>query len=211
MTYASLWFKNDVLWWCEKAGVYATKANTRTPKHCNIFFRFSYKISFGMLSRLANLSGLWVKTCIKACWWGLPMGLMRNAIMAFSSPVNQWEWPWYPTFNRYTEFHNLLNYSQFDHFAIYLKIFDKLLWFYFDEHFIFSKLSLQQFLICEFKSDFTGCFNVDWDSELFCFSSWSSAFKWVGKRSLSSFTIFTVGSIWLSKRSKTKMGILIYC
>lgn len=38
-------------------------------------------------------------------------------------------------------------------FAIYLKIFDKLLWFYFDEHLIFSKLSLQQFLICKFKSD----------------------------------------------------------
>jgi len=46
-------------------------------------------------------------------------------------------------------------------FAIYLKIFDKLLRFYFDEHLIFSKLSLQQFLIREFKSDFTGCFNVD--------------------------------------------------
>lgn len=113
MIYASLWFKDDVgSRRCEKAGVYAIKTYTITPSHCNSFFRFSYKISSGMLSRWANLSGLQVKTCIKACWWGLPMGFMRNIIMVFSSSVNQWEWTWYSTFNRYTELHHLLSYSQ---------------------------------------------------------------------------------------------------
>lgn len=88
------------------------RMHTITPRHYNSFFRFSYKISFWMLSTWADLSGLQVKACTKAYWWLLPMELMRNVTMAFSSPVNQWEWPWYFTFNRYAEFHHLLNYSQ---------------------------------------------------------------------------------------------------